>query len=105
MRTEISFIWNDYFFVYNSNKNACMQELDHTQNFTTPIPIAKGHSACKNLIQTSFTTPNDLIVTVNRFTYINNSITKNRSLIPLNLNTILGPYKFSLKATVDHHLL
>ena len=33
----------------------------------------------------------------------NEIITKNRSLITLDMNIILGPYKFSLEATVDHH--
>ena len=41
--------------------------------------------------------------TVNRFKYINNIITTNRSLIPLEPNIILGPYKLSLQATIDLH--
>ena len=57
------------------------------------------HVESKHLLQP----PNYLIITVKRSNYINNIITQNSSLIPLNLNIILGPYKFSLQATVDHH--
>ena len=47
--------------------------------------------------------PNYLIIIVNRITYSNNRITKNKSRIPLDLYIELGPYKFSLQASVDHH--
>ena len=47
--------------------------------------------------------PNYLIIIVNRITYSNNMITKNKSRIPLDLYIELGPYKFSLQASVDHH--
>ena len=47
--------------------------------------------------------PNYLIIIVNRITYSNNRITKNKSRIPLDLYIKLGPYKFSLQASVDHH--
>ena len=40
---------------------------------------------------------------MNRITYSNNRITKNKSRIPLDLYIELGPYKFSLQASVDHH--
>ena len=43
------------------------------------------------------------IIIVNRITYSNNRITKNKSRIPLDLYIKLGPYKFSLQASVDHH--
>ena len=46
---------------------------------------------------------NYLIIIVNRITYSNNRITKNKSRIPLDLYIKLGPYKFSLQASVDHH--
>ena len=44
-----------------------------------------------------------LLTIVNIFNYIDNIVTKNRSVIPLDLNIMLGPYKFELQATVDHH--
>ena len=44
-----------------------------------------------------------LIIIVNRITYSNNRITKNKSRMPLDLYIKLGPYNFSLKASVDHH--
>ena len=53
----------------------------------------------KNILQP----PNYLIIIVNRITYSNNRITKNKSRIPLDLYIELGPYKFSLQASVDHH--
>ena len=40
---------------------------------------------------------------MNRITYSNNKITKNKSPMPLDLYIKLGPYKFSLQAAVDHH--
>ena len=44
-----------------------------------------------------------LIIIVNRITYSNNRITKNKSRMPLDLYIKLGPYKISLQASVDHH--
>ena len=45
-----------------------------------------------------------IIIIVNKYNYINNNNMTNRSLIPLALNImLLGPYKFHLPATVDHH--
>ena len=37
------------------------------------------------------------------FNHRDNIVTKNRSLMPLDLNIILGPYNFILQATVDIH--
>ena len=47
--------------------------------------------------------PNYLIIIVNRITYSINRITKNKSRMPLDLYIKLGPSKFSLQASVDHH--
>ena len=82
-----------------------MQELilqDHKENiFKTCSRCKKDtwHVISKHLLQP----PNYLIVTVNRSICLNNTITKNKSIIPLDLNITLGPYKFSLLATVDQH--
>ena len=43
------------------------------------------------------------IINVNRITYSMNRIIKNKSGRPLDLYIKLGPYKFSLQASVDHH--
>ena len=43
------------------------------------------------------------IMIVNRITYSNNMITKNKSRMPLDLYIKLGPHKFSLQASVNHH--
>ena len=47
--------------------------------------------------------PKYLLLFVNRFRYINNKITKDRCPIPLDTTVRLGPLKFRLQATVDHH--
>ena len=44
-----------------------------------------------------------LLLFVSRFRYINNNVTKNRSSIPMDTTVRLGPHKFSLWATLDHH--
>ena len=37
------------------------------------------------------------------FRYINNNVTKDRCSIPMDTTVRLGPLKFSLRATIDHH--
>ena len=47
--------------------------------------------------------PKYLLLFVNRFRYLNNNITKDRCPIPLDTTVRLGPLKFDLQATIDHH--
>ena len=47
--------------------------------------------------------PKYLLLFVNRFRYLNNNITKDRCPIPLDATVRLGPLKFNLQATIDHH--
>ena len=47
--------------------------------------------------------PKYLIVIVNRFRYVNNSFNKDRCSIPMDMIVMLGPHRFSLQATIDHH--
>ena len=47
--------------------------------------------------------PKYLLLFVNRFRYINDNVTKDRCPIPVDTTVRLGPLKFSLKATIDHH--
>ena len=47
--------------------------------------------------------PKHLLLILNRFRYTNNSITKDRCSIPMDTTVMLGPLKFSLRATIDHH--
>ena len=47
--------------------------------------------------------PKYLLLFVNRFKYINNIVTKDRCSIPMDTTVRLGPLKFSLLATIDHH--
>ena len=46
--------------------------------------------------------PKYLLLFVNRSRYINN-VTKDRCSIPMDTTVRLGPLKFSLRATIDHH--
>ena len=87
------------------NYNTSMQELlmqEHKQRlYKACFRCGRDtwHIESKRILQP----PKYLIIIVNRINYINNNITKNKSLIPLDLNIILGPFKFTLQATVDHH--
>ena len=47
--------------------------------------------------------PKYLLIFVNRFRYINNNVTKDRCPIPVDTTVRLGPLKFRLQATIDHH--
>ena len=47
--------------------------------------------------------PKYLLLFVNRFRYINNNVTKDKCSIPMDTTVRLGPLKFSLRATIDHH--
>ena len=47
--------------------------------------------------------PKHLVLVVDRFRYINNNFTKDRCSIPMDMIVVLGLYKFSLQATIDHH--
>ena len=47
--------------------------------------------------------PKYLLLFVNRFRYLNNNITKDRCPIPLDTTIMLGPLKFNLQVTIDHH--
>ena len=48
-------------------------------------------------------TPKYLFIFVNRFRYIDNNVTKDRCSIPIDTTVRLGPLKFSIRATIDHH--
>ena len=47
--------------------------------------------------------PKYLLLFVNRFRYTNNNITNDRCSIPMDMTVMLGPLKYSLRATIDHH--
>ena len=47
--------------------------------------------------------PRYLLLFVNRFRYLNNNIIKDRCPIHLDTTVMLGPLKFNLQATIDHH--
>ena len=57
------------------------------------------HVESSNILQP----PKYLLIFVNRLRYINDNITKDRCPIPMDTTVRLGPLKFSLQATIDHH--
>ena len=46
--------------------------------------------------------PMYLVITVYRFRYINNNVTKDRCSIPVDMTVVLSLHKFSLQAIMDH---
>ena len=48
--------------------------------------------------------PTYLLPFVNRFRYINNNVTEDRCSIPMDTTVGPGPLKYSLRATIDHHV-
>ena len=70
--------------------------------------LQKSCSRCNNNIlhiESSYILqpPKYLLLFVNPFRYINNNVTKDRCSIPMDTTIRLGPLKFSLQATIDHH--
>ena len=47
--------------------------------------------------------PRYLLLFANRFRFINNNVTKDRCSIPMDTTVMLGPLKFSLRATIYYH--
>ena len=47
--------------------------------------------------------PKYLNTAVNQFRYNNNTFTKNRCSIPMDMTVVISLHKFSLRATTDHH--
>ena len=79
-----------------------MQELlmqNHKQKLYKTCSCCGRDTSIKQIWQP----PPYVIIIVNRITYLNNRITKNKSRMPLDLYIKLGPYTFSLQASVDHH--
>ena len=58
-----------------------------------------GHVESNHIVQP----PKYLIVVVSRFKYNNNKFTKDKCPIPMDAIIMLGPHRFSLLATIDHH--
>ena len=87
-----------------------LTDTSSMQNLTLGLQqkLQKSCSRCnKNTrhIESSYILqpPKYLLLFVNRFRYINNNITKDRCPIPMDTTVRLGPLKFSLQATIDHH--
>ena len=47
--------------------------------------------------------PKYLLLLVNRLRYTNNNVTKDKCSIPMDTTVMIGPFKFSLRATIDYH--
>ena len=54
---------------------------------------------CKTWLQP----PKYLLLFVNRLRYIDDNVTEDRCSIPMDTTVRLGPFKFSLRASIDHH--
>ena len=54
---------------------------------------------CKTWLQP----PKYLLLFVNRLRYIDDNVTEDRCSIPMDTTVRLGPLKFSLRATINHH--
>ena len=70
--------------------------------------LQKSFSRCNKNIRNAessymFQPPKYLLLFANRLRYINNNVTKDRCPIPMDTTIRLGPLKFSLHATIDHH--
>ena len=70
--------------------------------------LQKSRSRCnKNTrhVESSYIlqSPKYLLLVLNQFRYIDNNVTKDRCPIPMDTTVRLGPLKFSLQATIDHH--
>ena len=96
-RRSLSFESTSVLYITPTN-NASAQELvwqDHKQKLYKNCFRCKKDTWCvefKHLLQPSMY----LAITVNSFNYTNNIATKDRNLIPLDLNTMLGSYKFNI---------
>ena len=81
-------------------RNYCCRSIN--KKYIIPVLVVEGTLGIKN--QSKFLQPPKyLIIIVNKITYSNNRIVKNKSRMPLVLYIKLGPFKFSLQASVDHH--
>ena len=107
MRTEIPSIWTDYCFVYNPKQQTSMQELvmqdfKQKRKLQDLSSLLKRHLACR--IQTYLQALN-YVITVNICNDMNNIVTKNSILIPIDVSIVLSPYKFTLQAMHYSHYI
>ena len=91
-------MWSDELLRVTYN---CDTIEDHRQNDGVAVDAAVG--AIKMMISNHWTLRNAvigklilIIIIVNRFNNISNRIIKNRILVPLDLNIILGPLTYRL---------
>ena len=75
------------------------------RGFVVNIWLILGHINCHGLLLWLLCSLSmwEVLLFVNRFRYINNNVTKDRCSIPMDMSVRLGPLKFSLRATIDHH--
>ena len=84
----------------SSMQNLILQGLQHKlQKSCSRCNENNWHVESSYILQP----PKYLLLFVNRFRYINNNVTKDRCSIPMDTTVRLGPLKFSLRATIDHH--
>ena len=68
-------------------------------NFCRGCHLNSLHIESSNILQP----PKYLFLFVNRFRYLDNDIIKDRCPLHLDTTVMLGPLKFNLQATIDHH--
>ena len=85
------YLWCKTWFCKNCNRN--------WKNSCSPCNKNTWHVESSYILQP----PKYLLLFFNRFRYINNNVTKDRCSIPMDTTVRLGPLKFSLRATIDHH--
>ena len=85
------YLWCKTWFCKDCNRN--------WKNSCSPCNKITWHVESSYILQP----PKYLLLFFNRFRYINNNVTKDRCSIPMDTTVRLGPLKFSLRATIDHH--
>ena len=80
-------------------RNLCQTTLPVLVKSMTSVFGTSRHIESSYILQP----PKYLLLFVNRFRYLTNNIIKDRCPIPLDTTVMLGPLKFNLQATIDHH--
>ena len=84
----------------SSMQNLILQGLQQKlQKSCSPCKKSTWHVESSYILQP----PKYLLLSVNRFSYINNNVTKDRCSILIDTTGRLGPLKLSLRTTIHHH--
>ena len=104
MRTEVPWFESSSVLYISLTDTSSMQNLI-LQGLQQKLQ--KSCSRCNNTwhVESGYILqpPKYLLIFVNRFRYIDNNVTNDRCSIRMDTTVRLGPIKFSLRATIDHH--